>query len=94
MRRYLVNRGVIALMVDYYMGPFSPYYYGDRGIKRVSIGSSDKMNFSEFVATFANAVCSCYNHAPQNEGVNTTFKLPPTAYTVCQILVSAEKFKS
>jgi ubiquitin C-terminal hydrolase len=76
MRRYLINRGVIAQMVDYYMGSYSPYYES-RHIQRTSLGDSSHMDFKEFVAALANAVCSCYTKVPPDDAAPPP--LPPTA---------------
>jgi hypothetical protein len=85
MRRYLINQGVIARLVDYYMGSYSPLWQQQQPqSSRTALGDSTEMDFKEFVNTLANAVCSCYVEPPQQQPSETTVsKLPPpTAFTV------------
>ncbi len=87
-RLYLARKGTVGLLVDYYMGPFSPNL--KPGQQRVRIGDNNSpADLKYFMMVMATCIRS---HA--TDGSHKSGKLPPTAFegnTEYPPLTEAEK---
>ncbi|KAL6075441.1 Ubiquitin carboxyl-terminal hydrolase [Balamuthia mandrillaris] len=74
-RMYLIDRGMIGILVDFYMGEFSPYWTGPR---RVHIGEVNRVspNLETFMDAFAAIMRSV--ETPATKALAP--KRPPTAW--------------
>lgn len=63
-RKYLVENDTISLWIDYYMGPYSPYWEGKDVNDRVRIGDRNTSpDLTSFMKALANLLCVSSNEA-------------------------------
>lgn len=61
-RKYFVENDTVSLWIDYYMGPYSPYWLGKNVNDRVRIGDRNTSpDLTSFMKALANLLCASSN---------------------------------
>ena len=60
-RRFMVEKEFVSLLIDYYMGEFSPYWIAKGIAKRVQLGGVNELDLRSFSKALANLICVTRN---------------------------------